>query len=176
MLNKLKKSNSEGFTIIEVMIVLAIAGLIMLVVFLAVPTLQRNQRNSGRRADASRIASAANDFVTNGNGAVPETAGNATTVLDSAGTLSNMGTLTGGGAASAPATACAAGTFVATKLTVCGGAAIAAFTAPTADGAILAVRAQCSGSSGVAVGSSRQMAVLYAVEGGSNWSWACINI
>ena len=40
MLNKLKKSDKDGFTIIEVMIVLAIAGLILLIVFLAVPALQ----------------------------------------------------------------------------------------------------------------------------------------
>jgi prepilin-type N-terminal cleavage/methylation domain-containing protein len=39
---------ADGFTIIEVMIVLAIAGLIMLVVFLAVPSLQRNSRNEPR--------------------------------------------------------------------------------------------------------------------------------
>jgi prepilin-type N-terminal cleavage/methylation domain-containing protein len=38
MLKKLKKSDS-GFTIIEVMIVLAIAGLILLIVFLAVPAM-----------------------------------------------------------------------------------------------------------------------------------------
>ena len=42
MLNKIKKDN-KGFTIIEVLIVLAIAGLIMLTVFLAVPSLQRQQ-------------------------------------------------------------------------------------------------------------------------------------
>jgi prepilin-type N-terminal cleavage/methylation domain-containing protein len=40
MSKKLSKKE-KGFTIIEVMIVLAIAGLIMLVVFLAVPALQR---------------------------------------------------------------------------------------------------------------------------------------
>jgi prepilin-type N-terminal cleavage/methylation domain-containing protein len=50
MLHNLKKRN-EGFTIIEVMIVLAIAGLIMLVVFLAVPALQRNSRNTQRNND-----------------------------------------------------------------------------------------------------------------------------
>jgi prepilin-type N-terminal cleavage/methylation domain-containing protein len=37
MLNKIQKRKEDGFTIIEVLIVLAIAGLIMLVVFLAVP-------------------------------------------------------------------------------------------------------------------------------------------
>ena len=48
MLSKLKKSN-QGFTIIEVMIVLAIAGLILLIVFLAVPALQRNGRNTTKK-------------------------------------------------------------------------------------------------------------------------------
>lgn len=35
------KNSPRGFTIVEVMIVLAIAGLIMLIVFLAIPALQR---------------------------------------------------------------------------------------------------------------------------------------
>lgn len=48
---------ADGFTIIEVLIVMAIAGLIMVVVFLAVPALQRNSRNQARRADARLIAS-----------------------------------------------------------------------------------------------------------------------
>jgi len=46
------RSKSNGFTIIEVLIVLAIAGLIMVVVFLAVPALQRNNRNNTRKTDA----------------------------------------------------------------------------------------------------------------------------
>ena len=45
------KKRAEGFTIIEVLIVLAIAGLILLVVFLAVPALQRNARNTQRNAE-----------------------------------------------------------------------------------------------------------------------------
>lgn len=61
------KKKSEGFTIIEVLIVLAIAGLIMLIVFLAVPALQRNSRNNGRNNDASRIAAAVNDCLSNHN-------------------------------------------------------------------------------------------------------------
>ena len=36
----------QGFTIIEVVLVLAIAGLIFLMVFIALPTLQRNQRDT----------------------------------------------------------------------------------------------------------------------------------
>lgn len=51
-----KQSNQVGFTVIELLIVLAIAGLIMTIVFLAVPALQRNSRNSSRKKDASYIA------------------------------------------------------------------------------------------------------------------------
>ena len=55
MLHKLKQSRSEGFTIIEVMIVLAIAAMILLVVLLAVPALQRNSRNTAVKTDAGFI-------------------------------------------------------------------------------------------------------------------------
>ena len=48
----------SGFTIIEVMIVLAIAALILLVVFKAVPGLQRSQRNTARKQDAQRLIAA----------------------------------------------------------------------------------------------------------------------
>lgn len=62
------RKKTEGFTIIEVLIVLAIAGLIMLIVFLAVPALQRNSRNTQRTNDASLIAGAINDCLPNKNG------------------------------------------------------------------------------------------------------------
>ncbi len=64
----LKKQNQKGFTIIEVLIVLAIAALIMLVVFLAVPALRRNAANSGRANDAAKISAAVTDCLTNRNG------------------------------------------------------------------------------------------------------------
>lgn len=70
MLDRIKNRKQEGFTIIEVLIVLAIAGLIMLIVFLAVPALQRSSRNRGREADASLIASAISECVTNNNGKI----------------------------------------------------------------------------------------------------------
>ena len=69
MLDRIKKDN-KGFTIIEVLIVLAIAGLIMLIVFLAVPALQRNQRNTARNNEASRISAAITECVANRNGIV----------------------------------------------------------------------------------------------------------
>src|ERR1700733_6171051 len=92
MLQKLYKQHkkSEGFTIIEVMIVLAIAGLILLIVFLAVPALQRNARNTQRKSDVSRVSSGVSNWVSDNNGAV-FTAGtgnaNLTSVLNDVGTL-----------------------------------------------------------------------------------------
>ncbi len=60
-----------GFTIIEVVLVLAIAGLIFLVVFLALPQLQRSQRDSQRRSDAGRYLSALESYASNNNGSYP---------------------------------------------------------------------------------------------------------
>lgn len=70
MLNKLKKDN-QGFTIIEVMIVLAIGGMIILVVLLAVPAVQRNARNTAIKSDASAVAGAISEFSSNNDGAKP---------------------------------------------------------------------------------------------------------
>lgn len=67
---KKQQNKSEGFTIIEVLIVLAIAGLIMLIVFLAVPALQRNSRNTQRNSDASLLASGVNECLNNRNGQI----------------------------------------------------------------------------------------------------------
>lgn len=67
MLKNLQKRNA-GFTIVEVMIVLAIAGLIILVVLLAVPALQRNSRNSQRTSDATQVAGIVNECLGNRNG------------------------------------------------------------------------------------------------------------
>ena len=64
------KKENKGFTIIEVLIVLAIAGLIMLIVFLAVPALQRSSRNNGRNADASRVAAAISECISNNGGKI----------------------------------------------------------------------------------------------------------
>jgi len=74
--------DAKGFTIIEVLIVLAIAGLIMLVVFLAVPSLQRNQRNSARTSDASLLAAAINECLSNRNGQAASCDTNAELNLD----------------------------------------------------------------------------------------------
>jgi len=88
MLSKTNKRQS-GFTIIEVLIVLAIAGLIMLIVFLAVPALQRNARNSQRNRDVSALLGAMSEYVNNNNGTLPATAtlaAGTTTTIGASGT------------------------------------------------------------------------------------------
>jgi len=66
-----KYKKQSGFTIIETMIVLAIAGLILLIVFLAVPALERSARNTQRKTDAGNILAAIGTYVSNNNGALP---------------------------------------------------------------------------------------------------------
>jgi len=61
-----------GFTIIEVVLVLAIAGLIFLMVFIALPALQRSQRDTQRRNDMSALASQMTQYQSNNNGKLPK--------------------------------------------------------------------------------------------------------
>lgn len=63
----------KGFTIIEVVLVLAIAGLIFLMVFIALPALQSGQRDSARKTDVSVVASAINDYTSGNRGTAPTT-------------------------------------------------------------------------------------------------------
>lgn len=73
-------TNKHGFTIIEVVLVLAIAGLIFLMVFVALPALQRSQRDTQRRNDMSRVASALTNWQTNHNNGLPDS-GEAATLI-----------------------------------------------------------------------------------------------
>jgi len=73
MLNNIR-NRKEGFTIIEVLIVLAIAGLILLIVFLAVPALQRNSRNTQIKDAAAAILGGVSEFQNNNGGANPTSA------------------------------------------------------------------------------------------------------
>lgn len=54
----LPANDQKGFTIIEVVLVLAIAGLIFLTVFLALPAMQKSQRDTARRQDVGRAIAA----------------------------------------------------------------------------------------------------------------------
>ena len=68
----MKKRNSKyGFTMIEVSLVLAIGGLIFLMVFVALPALQRQARDAQRREDMSTLITAIKNYQRNNRGALP---------------------------------------------------------------------------------------------------------
>jgi len=64
-------NKQKGFTIIEVVLVLAIAGTIFLMVFIALPALQRNTRDSQRKQDLSRMQTAVSNYTGNNRGNLP---------------------------------------------------------------------------------------------------------
>jgi len=75
-MNKLQSklnNRAQGFTIIEVVLVLAIAGLIFLMVFIALPALQRSQRDTQRKDDLSRINTQITNYESSNRGAIPTT-------------------------------------------------------------------------------------------------------
>lgn len=65
------QQKEKGFTIIEVVLVLAIAGLIFLMVFIALPALQRSQRDSQRKNDLSRAQTALTNYSSVNRGTIP---------------------------------------------------------------------------------------------------------
>lgn len=148
--------DNKGFTIIEVLIVLAIAGLILLVVFLAVPALQRNSRNTQRKSDISALAGAIQEYTAN-NGGAPLTKASVLSAVSNAKlgfyTASNVFSNDTG---TPPSTVGAAGTA-------------GSSSAVTTDSAIIWVGYDCSAGNAVppVKASARSTAIEYAVEGGS---------
>lgn len=150
MKTKLQKEN-KGFTIIEVLIVLAIAGLILLIVFLAVPALQRNSRNTQAKNEAASILGAVNERVNNNNGTLPVSTDN--TEILAASNVKNVTTLTIED--------------------------VATGSKPTDSTAILVLKGKCTAATGqldadlVEDGSGRQVALLYVIEDSSGAIQAC---
>ena len=68
-----KHKHKNGFTIIEVVLVLAIAGLIFLMVFVALPALQKAQRDKQRDNNISQILAAFENYKKHNNGRYPGT-------------------------------------------------------------------------------------------------------
>lgn len=153
MLDKVKNSKkSEGFTIIEVMIVLAIAGLILLIVFLAVPALQRNSRNTQRKTDIGRIGSAATTVVSNNNGTI--SAATFTTATINAEVGSNLSFYLPAG--------------VSAQILGVGGSAA---NPNNKDNVVVVGNGKCNNTA--AAYSSRQIAVLYTLESGTGLTQQC---
>lgn len=152
------KKLTKGFTIIEVLIVLAIAGLILAIIFLAVPALQRNSRNTAIRSDAAAVLAAVNDYVANNQGALPTLPTTAQT-----GPTICFGTTTTG--------TCGAGE---TEAKVRGGTSVQLFaggtTMPTTTGTIyVRTNIKCAGNNfdTTAGGAPRAVAAGFLVESNS---------
>lgn len=159
MKNSYKQRRTEGFTIIEVLIVLAIAALIFLIVFLAVPALQRNARNNGIKNDAANLLAGVSTFESNNSGQLP-TGGcpgsNGTVTLTGAnGTQSNDVSIQ-------PTTTCS---IVSANPSF-----------PAATGSVtLAVNFKCNGNSGAPTANQRSVSALFLVEtGGSTTAKQCV--
>ena len=161
MLNKLKKPNQKGFTIIEVMIVLAIAGLILLIVFLAIPALQRNSRNTQRKNDVSALLAAISEYSNNNNGALPTTCSGTTTVqigTAATGSQANVGYYT---------TGCDTATTTQGRVQLLTAfAATGPFSTAGNDRVVIVPAATCTGNA-AAAGSARSFVAVYEVENGA---------
>lgn len=167
MLAKLKKHkqdrSSQGFTIIEVMIVLAIAGLILLIVFLAVPALQRSSRNTQRKTDVGRITSGATTVLSDNN--------NTITALTTASLDNEIGNLSYYTSAEVSVTTAAAGGFNAAPKN----------TVPDTSHVIVVTGATCAPLAGVGGGqgatttnsTNTSLAVLYSTETGGTMALDC---
>jgi len=139
-------TKSKGFTIIEVVLVLAIAALIFLIVFLAVPALQRSQRDTQRRTDAGRLLTYLSNYQSNNRGALPDTGAKQTAFK----------------------------TNYAKELTspTTGNPYVLNFTAtPSGDFStmIIALGSKCDGDSGFVSAASRNVAVRVALESGGGY-------
>ena len=61
----------EGFTLIETVLVLGIAGLIFLMMIIALPALQRTERDTERKEDVAHLLEKIKEYQTNNRGALP---------------------------------------------------------------------------------------------------------
>ena len=74
--------NKKGFTIIEVVLVLAIAGLVFLMVFIALPALQRQQQSIERRNDLQRFMATTVKYRADHSNQLPFQVGNVDLAVD----------------------------------------------------------------------------------------------
>ena len=140
----------KGFTIIEVVLVLAIAWLIFLMVFVALPSLQRGQRDTQRRDDVSRVVSQLQSYATNNRGQLPDDAAFRATAFQDGYLKASTGEFND------PKTGVA---YVIVSATTAGDAALT-------DGQLQYKRGvSCSGENATGTGSLRQAAVRVKLEG-----------
>ncbi len=68
---RVKQQSDKGFTIIEVVLVLAIAAMILAMVFFALPSLQKSRRDTQRKSDLGRMLAQLESYAGNNSGNYP---------------------------------------------------------------------------------------------------------
>jgi len=144
-------NKEKGFTIIEVALVLAVAALIFLVVFLAVPALQRNQRNDARRRDIAFVVQAMSAYISSNNALPADNPGITVPSTATTGFAAHLGD----------------GLSANTETVVVQGTAVATITPPR--GTIVIVKnARCGAAPGAEIqpgaGAARNAAVIGTIE------------
>lgn len=155
----------KGFTIIEVVLVLAIAALIFLMVFIALPALQRNTRDQARKESVGKVASAVTTYQSNKRGAQPANGSQLAGYVDGS---SASGTVADAGAESITYTGTSSDTLVDNNYIVTVDAFGGSATGVAHTNIIqIFTGAKCNASADGAVrGSTRNAAVLIRMENG----------
>lgn len=89
---KLRNQTKKGFTIIEVVLVLAVAGLIFLMVFIAFPALQRAQQDTQRTDDMARVQSQLISWQSNHSNNLPSASANTIDIFDGSTAINDVET------------------------------------------------------------------------------------
>lgn len=168
-------TSQKGFSIIEVVLVLAIAGLIFLMVFIALPAVQRSQRDSARQTEVGTVVSAIGTHQSANNGRLPSTAAALAKVI----TGKDSSASDGSGELESGAKLYFHGTHE-TAFTANLDAAPAADSVITMDEITVVRGAKCvtnedGGFDGLERGSARQAAVLAVQEIGNTGAIYCKN-
>ncbi|HUD07065.1 MAG TPA: prepilin-type N-terminal cleavage/methylation domain-containing protein [Candidatus Saccharimonadales bacterium] len=181
MLKNRKKLGDHGFTIIEVLIVLAIAALILLIVFLAVPALQRNARNTSRNEDGVGVLAALDEYYANNNTYPAACTGTATTIWTGTPSSSNNEGYYKSGCtaetnATGPSTTTPGAQFLMLEPTAITVGNITTDTMPPGVDSLVVVPGGSCTAGALSLGSSRTIAIEYGYETSpGNWSPKCVN-
>lgn len=160
----------KGFTIIEVVLVLAIAALIILMVFIAWPALQRGQRDQARRQDVGLVGTAIGTYKANHRGEIPSNRdqlatamGNQATNFYGAGDIA-IATISG-------SSLTVGGTVAST--TAAPAASASGLSAATTNVLLYVPAATCNGTAARGGAGTRQAVLLYQVEGNGTAESQC---
>ena len=173
------KTKQRGFTIIEVALVLAVAALIFLVVFLAVPALQRNQRDDARKRDVSNVVQAVVNDTANTNTVVQ--AGTAYPKDTAASTLKDyLDNMSGNVDYVLVFDAVASSSGITLPYSFTSNPVNPTATSDNASSVqayinkiVIYTGVRCNGNTGIQVGTSRSAAVVVQVENGGDGKYYC---